>query len=79
VIDPTTVCLALEIAATWDLEVMVRDVPTAFLGCDLYEEPSVCLPEGICGEIDAIHKRQRPLVRLLKTLYGIKQANREYY
>jgi hypothetical protein len=59
-----------------DVEIAVLDIPTAFLGCPLHETLYMRLPE--CEWPDP-YGRARPLVKLNKTLYGIKQANQEYY
>jgi len=76
VIDSALIRLALELAAKHDLGIAVLDIPTAFLGCPLHETLYMRLAEGEwpdpCG-------RTRPLMKLNKTLYGIKQANRQYY
>jgi hypothetical protein len=76
VIDSTSTRLALGLAAKLDLEIAVLDIPTAFLGCPLHETLYMQLPDG---EWPDPHGRARPIVKLNKTLYGIKQANREYY
>jgi hypothetical protein len=76
VIDSASIRLPLGLAAKHDLEIAVLDIPTAFLGCPLHETLYMRLPEAEC--LDP-YGRARPLVKLNKTLYGIKQANREYY
>jgi hypothetical protein len=76
VIDSASIRLALGLAAKHDLEIAVLDIPTAFLGCPLHETLYMRLPEG---EWPDPYGHTRPLVKLNKTLYGIKQANREYY
>jgi hypothetical protein len=76
VIDSASIRLALGLAAKHDLGIAVLDIPTGFLGCPLHETLYVRLPEG---EWPDPYGRTRPLVKLNKTLYGIKQANREYY
>jgi len=76
VIDSASIRLALGLAAKHDLEIAVLDIPTAFLGCPLHETLYMRLPEG---EFPDPYGRARPLVKLNTTLYGIKQANREYY
>jgi len=75
VIDSASIRLALRLEAKHDLEIAVLDIPTAFLGCPLHETLYVRLPEG---EWPDPYGHIRPLVKLNKTLYGIKQANREY-
>jgi hypothetical protein len=76
VIDSASIRLALGLAAEHDLEIAILDIPTAFLGCPLHETLYMRLPEG---EWPDPHGRARPIVKLNKTLYGIKQANREYF
>jgi len=76
VIDSAWIRLALSLAAKHDQEIAVLDIPTAFLGCPLHETLYMRFPEG---EWPDPYGRGRPLVKLNKTLYGIKQANREYY
>jgi hypothetical protein len=76
VIDSASIGLALGLAAKLDLEIAVLNIPTAFLGCPLHATLDMRLPEG---EWPDPYGPTRPLVKLNKTLYGIKQANREYY
>jgi len=76
IIDSGSIRLALGVAAKHNLEIAVLDIPTAFLGCPLHETLYMRLPEG--DRLDP-YGRTRPLVKLNKTLYGIAQANREYY
>jgi len=73
---PQSIRLALGLAAKQDLEIAVLDIPTAFLGCPLHETLYMRLSEG---EWPDPYGCTRPLVKLNKTWYGIKQANREYY
>jgi len=67
--------LALGLAAKNDLEITILDIPTSFLGCPLHENLYMPLPEG---EWPDPYDRTRPLVKLNKTLYSIKQPNPEY-
>jgi hypothetical protein len=76
VIDSASIRHALGLAAKNDHEIVVFEIPTAFLGCPLHETLYMLLPEG---EWPDPYGRARPLVKLNKTLYGIKQANRKYY
>ena len=66
-----SVRVALTIAAALDLEVEQLDVVTAFLGSELKEEVYDKLPEGILGG--------PRIVRLLKSLYGLKPSPRCWY
>jgi len=76
VIESASIRLALGLAAKHNLEIAVLDIPTAFLGCPLQETLYMRLPDGKWPDP---YGRTRPLVKLNKTLYGIKQANRECY
>jgi len=77
VIDSASGRLALGIAAKHDLEIAVHDIPTAFLGCPMQETLYMRLPDGEWP--DDPSSQARPIVKLNKTLYGIKQANRAYF
>jgi hypothetical protein len=74
VVDSTTIRLILGLAAHHDYEIVTLDVPIAFLGCPLTEDIYMRLPHGQWGSHDPLN-RERPLVKLRKTLYGIRQAN----
>jgi len=76
VIDSASIRLALCLAARHDLEMAFLNIATAFLGCPLHETLYMRLPDGEWGDP---YGRARPHVKLNKTLYGIKQANWEYY
>jgi len=76
VIDSASIRLTLGLAAKHDLEIAVLDILTALFGCPLHETLYMRLPEG---QWPGQYGRTRPLVRLNGTLYGIKQAKREYY
>jgi hypothetical protein len=76
VIDSAPMRLALRLAAKHDLEIAVLDIPTAFLGCPLRDTFYMHLLDG---EWPGQYGRAGPLVKVNKTLYGIKQANRDYY
>jgi hypothetical protein len=75
VINLASIRLALGLVAKQDLEIAIPDIPTAFLGCALNETLYMCLPNSECPDPSG---RTRPLVKMNKTLYGIKQANWEY-
>ena len=76
VIDSASIRLALDVAPMHHCEIAVLDIPITFLGCPLHETLYMRLPEG---EWPDPYGRTGPLVKLNKTLYGIKQVNREYY
>ena len=60
----------LSIVAEQDLELQGLDISTAFLHGDLEEELYLRLPAGSMGALDG------KVVRLRKSLYGLKQAGR---
>ena len=64
----------LSLAATLDLEVEKMDVKTAFLHGDLEEEIYM-------KQLDGFHVEGKEdyLCRLKKSLYGLKQASRQWY
>jgi len=76
VIDLASILLALGLATQDDLEIAVLDIQTAFLGCPLHDTLYLRLHEGEWPDPSG---RNRPLVKLNKTLYSTKQANWEYY
>jgi len=65
------------LAAKYDLEIAVLHMPTVFLDCPLQETLYMRLPDG--EWLDDPYCRACPIVKLNKTLYGIKQVNREYF
>lgn len=68
-----TLRLLINIATCLDMEIKQGDVPTAFLNATCNEELYMKIPEGM--------KDKHPpgsVYRLLKTLYGIKQAPRAW-
>ncbi|KAJ3531725.1 hypothetical protein NM688_g7534 [Phlebia brevispora] len=62
----------LAIAAKYNLEIHQMDVKSAFLNADLEEEIYMECPEGFNSDIETVW-------RLFKSLYGLKQASREWY
>ena len=68
----TTIRVLLAVAAHLDLNLYHLDVDTAFLNGDLDEEIFLELPPGFAlpGE--------KVVVKLLKSLYGLKQASRQW-
>jgi hypothetical protein len=63
--------ILLSIAAIKDMEVKQMDVETAFLNAEIKEEVYMEQPEGFDDGKDTV-------CRLLKTLYGTKQASHEW-
>jgi transposase InsO family protein len=78
VVDSSTIRLCLGLAAQHNLQIAILDCPTAFLGSTLHETIYLRLPEGNWQHRDP-WKRDRPLVRLRKTLYGLKQSARGWF
>ena len=78
VLDVTSLRLLILIAAAngWDIQQM--DVKTAYLYGDLEEEIYMRLPDGIHDFIK-LPKNTQPIVRLRKSIYGLKQAGRQWY
>jgi len=76
VIDSASVRPACALAAKHDLQISVLDILTACLGCPLQVTLYMRRPDG---EWPDHYCRARPIVKLNKTLFGIKQANREYF
>lgn len=66
-----TMRVGLSLAASLDLEIEQLDVPSAFLNADLEETVYMELPQG--------YTRDGYVVRLHKSLYGLRQAPRNWY
>lgn len=73
IFSPTTrydsIRIILSIAAKYNLEIQQFDVKTAFLNGYLEEEIYISIPEGL-------HINSKYVLRLHKSLYGLKQASR---
>lgn len=69
-----TVQLLLPLAVEKGWEVHHLDVKSAFLNGDLLEEVYVVQPEGFVKE-----KQNHKVYKLLKALYGLRQAPRAWY
>jgi transposase InsO family protein len=67
----------LALTACCDLELHHMDVETAFLNAIVKEEVYVELPEGVTAPTGAALRR--PVCRLRKALYGIKQAPHDWH
>jgi hypothetical protein len=76
VVDASTIRLCLGLAAERNRQVNILDCSTASLGSAQHGTIYLRLPEGNWQDP---WKRQRPLVRLRKTLYGLKQSARGWF
>ena len=66
--------IVMALVAHFDLELHQMDVKTAFLNGDLEEEVYMDQPQGF----ETTSKRN-PVCRLKKSIYGLKQASRQWY
>jgi Reverse transcriptase (RNA-dependent DNA polymerase) len=72
VVKFTTIRTLLALAAHHDLEIHQLDIKTAFLHGELKEEIYAQCPQGF-------EHRPNEVWRLRKSIYGLKQASREWY
>lgn len=75
VVKLTTLRMFIALAAVKNLELEQLDVTTAFLYGNLEEEIFMQVPQGVTVPADL----PRPVCRLQKTLYGLKQSPRAWY
>jgi hypothetical protein len=64
----------LALAAKEDMELESIDISTAFLNGEMEEEVFMKIPEGL--GVEATEEKGEWVVRLLKAIYGLKQAGR---
>ena len=75
VVKSSTIRLVLIVAAAHDYNLTQIDIRQAYLQAELTEDLYMIVPPGI----PAFDERGRPLVcKLRRTLYGLKQAGREW-
>jgi hypothetical protein len=70
-----SICTVLQLVATFNWEVQGLDVENAFIESDLDEVIYMDLPKSF----DLAHPGKRHRVRLVKSLYGLKQAGERFY
>ena len=71
------VLLALVTNQKWHL--VQLDVNNAFLNGDLFEEVYMDLPLGYGKQRETIKQRKILVCKLQKSIYGLKQASRQWY
>ena len=74
VVKMVTVRTVLTLAASKGWDVQQMDVYNAFLQGDLVEEVYMQIPQGFSH----LHAGNQPVCKLLKSLYGLKQASRQW-
>ena len=74
VVKMVTVRTVLTLAASKGWDVQQMDVYNAFLQGDLVEEVYMQIPQGFSH----LHAGDQPVCKLLKSLYGLKQASRQW-
>lgn len=74
----TTVRLLLKVAASHDWFLHQLDISNAFLNGELNEEIYMKIPEEY-AERKGISLPKGSLFRLLKSIYGLKQASRQWF
>ena len=70
-----SICTTLQLIATFNWEVQGLDIENAFIESDLDEVIYMDLPKSF----DLAHPGKHHRVRLIKSLYGLKQAGERFY
>ena len=66
--------IIIALVAHYDLELHQMDVKTTFLNGDLEENVYIAQPKGF-----VVEGKERMGCRLKKSIYGLKQASRQWY
>ena len=74
-----TVKVLLALAAKQKWHLVQLDVNNTFLHDDLFEEVYMELPLGYLRQGESIVNGKRLVCKLLKSIYGLKQASRQWY
>ncbi|KAG7599135.1 GAG-pre-integrase domain [Arabidopsis suecica] len=78
VVKLTTVKLVLALSAIYNFSLTQLDISNAFLNGDLDEEIYMKLPPGYADK-EGISLPQNAVCKLQKSLYGLKQASRQWF
>jgi len=66
--------IVMALVAHYDLELHQMDIKIAFLNGDLHEDVYMAEPEGF-----VVEGKEHMCCRLKKSIYGLKQASRQWY
>ena len=70
-----TIRIVFALAAIWGWDIDQIDVVAAYLNSELGDEVYMEAPFGVLSEEEKIEK----VCRLLRTIYGLEQAGRQWY